>query len=472
MKDKIKQSILFTLANILTPFATFLILPFYTNNLDVKEIGLFYSMNTMYVIMIVILGSFFEKSLMRHYFDFNENIKLFYSSIFYLMTGYVIIILVLLLLSENLITQIFPSIDFYPYYFITIISASLFFLGIIPRIHMIMNKKSKIYILIILIQIFINISLAVYSVLVLKNGALGLLEAVLYTNVCMGLFYFIWIMKYLILKIDVKIINTTLKFGLPFIPALIAAWILNMSDRAMIDRFIGLEEVGIYSLGYKFGSVFMMASSGVMLLYNALYYKAAKSLSKKEYYKKIYKLKNIIIKFGIYILVSQLLFLKEIIIIFIGPQYIDSVFIAQICAVSCFVAFLSGFMNYYFYQTNNSLLISGLVIICATFNILLNIIFIPIYGTMGAIIITLLTFVLSLSLKMILRNKSSYFVNFNWSSIFKDLLVYSPFIYVTVYLVDMGNIKIDLLINSIFWFFFTLLFFVRNKKQIFELFIK
>ena len=420
--------------------------------------------------MIIILGSFFEKSLFRHYFDFNENIKLFYSSVFYLMTGYVIIILVLLLLSKNLITQIFPSIDFYPYYFTTIISASLFFLGIIPRVHMIMNKKSKIYGLIILIQIFINVSISVYSVLVFKNGALGLIEAVLYTNICMGFLYLIWIMKFLIFKIDVKMILILLKFGLPFIPALIAAWILNMSDRAVIDRFIGLEEVGIYSLGYKFGSIFMMASSGIMLVYNPLYFKAAKTLSKKEYYKKIFRLKNIIIKVGIYILVSQLIFLKVIIIIFAGPQYIGSVIIAQICAVSIFVAFISGFLNYYFYQSNNSLLISGLVIICAIFNIVLNLIFVPIYGTMGAIIITLLTFILSISLKMILRNKTGYFVNFDWFGIFKNLLVYSPFIYVTGYLVEMSNIKIDLLINSIFWLFFTLLFFIRNKKQLFELF--
>jgi O-antigen/teichoic acid export membrane protein len=472
LKDKIKDSIFFTLANILTPFASFLILPFYTANLDVKEIGLFYSMNTLYVFLIVILGSFFEKSLVRYYFDFNENIKSFYSSIFYFMIGYVSITVTILLLSENLVSQIFPSIEFHPYYFITILSASFFFIGIIPRVHMLMNKKSKTYVLIILITILINITLSIYSIVVLEKGALGLIEAMFYTNICMGLFYFIWIIKYLGLKTDLKTINTILKFGLPFIPALIAAWVLNMSDRAMIDRYLGLEEVGVYSLGYKFGSIFIMASSGVMLIFNPLYYKTAKSLSKNEYYKYIYILKNNIIKFGLFILISQLIFLEEAIIIFAGPQYIDSVIISQFCAISCFVSFIGGFMNYYFYQENNSLLISGLVICTAIFNVVLNIFFIPIFGIMGAIIVTLLSFIVSFILIISLKNKTSYFVNYNWLSIFKDMLIYFPFFLVSNYLVDIGSIKTDLLIKLIIWLLFASLFFVRNKKYIYELFYK
>jgi len=46
-----------------------------------------------------------------------------------------------------------------------------------------------------------------------------------------------------------------LKFGMPFVPAAIALWVLEGSDRMILDRFWGPSEVGVYSLGYKFATL-------------------------------------------------------------------------------------------------------------------------------------------------------------------------------------------------------------------------
>ena len=46
-----------------------------------------------------------------------------------------------------------------------------------------------------------------------------------------------------------------LKFGLPFFPAAFFYLILEMSDRYLLFLILGPEAVGIYSIGYKLGSL-------------------------------------------------------------------------------------------------------------------------------------------------------------------------------------------------------------------------
>jgi O-antigen/teichoic acid export membrane protein len=46
-----------------------------------------------------------------------------------------------------------------------------------------------------------------------------------------------------------------LRFGLPSVPALLADWVMQFSDRLFLTRFAGLAQVGVYSLGYRIGMI-------------------------------------------------------------------------------------------------------------------------------------------------------------------------------------------------------------------------
>jgi len=45
------------------------------------------------------------------------------------------------------------------------------------------------------------------------------------------------------------------RFGIPGIPALLADWVMQFSDRLFLARFVGLAQVGVYSLGYRIGLI-------------------------------------------------------------------------------------------------------------------------------------------------------------------------------------------------------------------------
>jgi O-antigen/teichoic acid export membrane protein len=50
-------------------------------------------------------------------------------------------------------------------------------------------------------------------------------------------------------------LKRALRFGIPSVPALLADWVTQYSDRFFLTRFSGLTQVGIYSMGYRIGLI-------------------------------------------------------------------------------------------------------------------------------------------------------------------------------------------------------------------------
>jgi O-antigen/teichoic acid export membrane protein len=48
--------------------------------------------------------------------------------------------------------------------------------------------------------------------------------------------------------------KSALAFGLPLVPHTLATWVLEFADRAILERFVSLDDLGLYSMGYTFGS--------------------------------------------------------------------------------------------------------------------------------------------------------------------------------------------------------------------------
>jgi O-antigen/teichoic acid export membrane protein len=58
-------------------------------------------------------------------------------------------------------------------------------------------------------------------------------------------------------------IKEYLSFGLPTVPGAISAWVVSASDRYVIAYFLGATSVGIYSAGYRLGSILLLVTAGL-----------------------------------------------------------------------------------------------------------------------------------------------------------------------------------------------------------------
>ena len=179
---------------------------------------------------------------------------------------------------------------------------------------------------------------------------------------------------------DKKIWQYCMGFAIPLIPHYFSEIVLQSSDKIMIDRMCSSSDVSVYGIAYTTGSLIMILAGAINSAFVPYQYQKIKS---KEY-GELAKNTNYIIGFIALTLSLLLLFSREVVLIFGGEQYKDSIpIITPIC--------LGVFFNYVFqlfarvqeyFEQKGTIVIAS--VSCAVLNIVLNAIFIRKYGFCAA----------------------------------------------------------------------------------------
>lgn len=83
--------------------------------------------------------------------------------------------------------------------------------------------------------------------------------------------------KRLGVSLDLRLVRHMLAFSLPLVPASVASWTLNLSDRYLIAAFDGTAAVGTYSAGYTVGlAINALAISPFTLAWSAAYWEISR----------------------------------------------------------------------------------------------------------------------------------------------------------------------------------------------------
>lgn len=103
-----------------------------------------------------------------------------------------------------------------------------------------------------LIQVVSDVGFTILGVLV-KHDIVGALAGYATSKLfCFALFSYINKINYRKPSFSSDIIKTLLKFSLPLLSISIAYWVINSSNRYLINYFIGLDAVGLFSVANRF----------------------------------------------------------------------------------------------------------------------------------------------------------------------------------------------------------------------------
>lgn len=188
--------------------------------------------------------------------------------------------------------------------------------------------------------------------------------------------------------VDKEFWKFSLKISIPLIGYQVAAQILNVSDRMMIDKMVGKSAVGIYGTLYTVSSI-------SLLVWNAINASFVPYLF-QNIDKKNTKIKDI--SFGLleaYAAIAVLLtFLApEIVRILATQEYFEAIYIMPpISAGVFFTSVAHMYSNVLVYYKKTKYVMYGSAI-AAVLNVGLNAVFIPIYGYMAAAYTTLFSYV-------------------------------------------------------------------------------
>ncbi len=216
-------------------------------------------------------------------------------------------------------------------------------------------------------------------------------------------------------------------------------------DKLMIGFMMVYASVGVYSAGVKFVLLLspIVETIGIVLFPKI---NISAGASKEEYERNLKINYNLILLVAIPMAVGMFLISNRLIPLFAGEAYSDAIVVSRIMSAIILlgpIIDLLGSKTLLVHKKDRWLLISSLIV--AASNIILNLIFIPLYGINGAAVASLMCYGIAIVVRLFFTKRITKFnlLNFN-------LLKYSLFVTPFIVLYIVFKEQID---NSNIWMF-------------------
>ncbi len=197
-------------------------------------------------------------------------------------------------------------------------------------------------------------------------------------------------------------------FNLPLIPHYLSQTVLNSSDKIMIKQMVGSSEAGIYGLAYSISKIMSMVNQALTQTLSPWMYQKIKANKAKDIEGVAYPA---LIGVGLANLLL-IAFAPEIVSFFAPKPYHDAIWIIPPVALSVYFTFayhLFASFEFYFERTKFIMIAS---VTSAIINIILNYIFIKIFGYYAAGYTTLFCYMIySLGHFVFMRSVCSEYLN-------------------------------------------------------------
>jgi O-antigen/teichoic acid export membrane protein len=402
----------YTIINLLNSLTPFIILPLLTKNLTAEDIGSIDLFTTSTLFLTPLIGLGMIQSLTKLYFTVPDKSKylsvlatavLFISStVFLLVSGILFFTDFIKISEENKLFVLF--IVFYV------------FLSLIIEGYLLLKRNEeaiKEFAFLRLSKAFVDIALTILFLFYFENYWARIMAMVISSSLIAAIIIFL-IRKNPNIKFvwDKAVIKYILSYTWPLILHAFFINILNYADRYLIGDFLGMSDLGKYSVIYQICMVMSLFINSFSMAWTPFFMRnmAEDSAAFKPLFQKAFK----------YYLFALLLggFLLYLIMPLIYRFYVGEAFLVS---KDIYIALLCGyvFQGLYRFKINHlyflekTLSIAQISFVGAMVNISLNLIFIVKWGLYGAAFATFVSFLvlyLFTELKLVFfnRHKSIY----------------------------------------------------------------
>lgn len=192
-----------------------------------------------------------------------------------------------------------------------------------------------------------------------------------------------------------------LKFNIPLIPHYLSTTVLNSADRIMIGKMVNESSAGIYGLAYSISQIMTLFNTTLLQTIEPWLYKRIND-------KKIKDISKVAYPAFIGIAAVNLLLIAlapEAVKIFAPPEYYDAIWVIPPVAMSVYFIFSYTFFAVFEFYYEKTKLIATATSAGAVLNIVLNYIFIKIFGYYAAGYTTLVCYMVYAAFHMCFMHK-------------------------------------------------------------------
>lgn len=423
-KKLAKNTLLYSIGTLLPQVAAFLLLPIYLKFLSPSDYGILNSVQVISSILVIIYTLSIDKAIYRLYFDFKtEKLKKdFLGTIFIAVSVSVILVTLVLFMFPKILGSIYKSINFYPYISLAVIASSLATFIIIPRSVYFVQEKANKVVLISLSEFFLRNIFIFIFVVYLSKGVEGYLLGQIIGSAILTPFFLYITSKQINFTFVRSYAISSLKYCIPMLPTLVTAWSMSTIDRVFIERYFGINDVGIYSLGYKIAMLVTVITGAFYKAYNPYYFKLASTGLREEVLPQLKKTNTVYLVLVIIAGSMLAFFSKEIIYIFFDPVYLKTYKVIMIISLAFAISSFTGIFNLAIYQEKKTMFLMYVNLASCFINIGLNFIFISKYGVIGAAWATVITYLVVNFLSYNFAKKC-YYASFNFKIVSVTFIV-------------------------------------------------
>lgn len=423
----VKAFSFYTLSNVISAITSFGILAFYTKCLPPSDFGKISLIWIFVIIASMLIDCRLNTAFSIKFYKVSreENIKNIYTIFIYNLIIFSLVYLIFLLypsLFQKILRIQIATTDLNVVFFLILF---MIFGNFYTNFLMVAQRPKSYFFMKLGFNAILIIS-SLVCLIILREGYISYLKAYLISYFIVSViglrFFFI---NYKLCKkniISVSNLKNLLKLGLPLVPAGLMLILLTWADRFILNLYVGLAIVGIYTVGYKFSGIinsFVVTPFG-QALSPMLFKQFAKSRDEyKKTMSRVFKYYWLVMST---LVIGYFVVLKEIYQLIINVKYIEGY---NIIAIVLFGIILWGATNLLGAtvimkeKTGKMFLFTSISVLV---NIGLNFIFIPKYGMYGAAAATLLSYILQFIMIFVYAQKL-VFITYDYRFILRSSFI-------------------------------------------------
>ncbi|MBD3168582.1 MAG: oligosaccharide flippase family protein [candidate division Zixibacteria bacterium] len=468
------HSSIYVLGMLISKVVGFVMIPIYTRYLTPADYGILELLTMTSDVIAMLIGVGLAHAVMRFYYNYKEQDDRNQVVSTALIAGLVIFVAgfgALTLESGLAAKLILDSADMANYFTIIFITM-MFFAGIeIPLVYLRAQQRSIYFVVVNLVKLVIQLSLNIYFIVVLDWGVLGVLYSGLIASVAVGSFLSVKTFMDTGLRFSIDKFRELLRYGYPLLFTNLGAFILTYSDRYFLKFYTDLNEVGIYSLGYKFGMlVSMLLIAPFHQYWSAEMFAAAKRDDAPKVFRDFFTYSTLL---SVVFCFALSIYIRNIIEIMAMESYWPAYKVVPLVCLAYIVMGMQGFAGCGILISKKTRYLAYSTAFAVAANVALNFTLIPQWGAVGAALATIGSFWVRFYTTY--RYSQRYFyLKYEWYRIGMALFL-AIVLLVGRYLISIDNRILSLLIDTGFVIIYPLILYVigwfnnREKELITKL---
>ncbi len=264
--------------------------------------------------------------------------------------------------------------------------------------------------------------------------------------------------------VKIEHIRYIFSYSVPLVPYSLSTIILGQIDRIMINNHVGASEAGLYSMAYNIAMLLGLVTAALQSALIPDWFR----LMRKEQYQRIDLVIDRIFRITLFIALGLVLFAGDLMLILVDKRYYSALFLIPIVVIGYVFEAMFKVYGRSIGFTNKMIYVAAVGIFAGIINVVLNQIYIPLYGYAAGAYTTVVSYFIMFLLsfwvaKTILKQRVTPII-----LLLKPLFVFSISVATLYLILVFGLTGITLFLSKVIIFVMFLIFLLKWKVPILE----